>query len=49
MDELLYETLKTAITSDLLSSNNINISNIRVMIVEDRNYDIPEWMFKYLQ
>ena len=49
MDELMYDTLKTAITTDLLSSRDTNISIIRVKAIEDRNYDIPEWMYKYIR
>ena len=49
MDELMYDTLKTAVTTDLLSSRDMSVSDIRVNIIEDRKYNIPEWMYDYIR
>ena len=48
MDENMYDALKTAITTDLLVSRDIKVSQIRVKIIEDRKYNIPDWFYSYI-
>lgn len=42
------ESVKSLFGVDLLKNNTDDMSAIRVAIIEDRNYDIPEWFNDYI-
>lgn len=47
--ELTAGVVKGLLESDLLSENTAKMRNIRVAIIEDRNYSVHEWFHEYVK
>lgn len=47
--ELTAGMVKGLLESDLLHENTTRMRNIRVSIIHDRNYSVPEWFHEYIQ